>query len=81
MNTKALITTLAVLGSTSSLAMAHPAPQPSISATARVSWNTGAPVGAYPAPYARPIVRDHRSSTSLRPALVAPARSSCARSC
>lgn len=51
MNTKALITTLAVLGSTSSLAMAHPAPAP-VSASATLSWN---------ASYApAPIVRDHR---------------------
>lgn len=56
MNTKALITTLAVLGSTSSLAMAHPAHDPApVSASAHVSWNTYAPVREYPAP----IVRHH----------------------
>jgi hypothetical protein len=71
MNTKALITTLAVLGSTSSLAMAHPAQEPSISASARVSWNTSAPAPVYPArvyparvypaPIPAPIARDHRA--------------------
>ena len=56
MNTKALITTLAVLGSTSSLAIARPAPE--YSASAHVSWNLGAPARAYPTP--APLVRDHR---------------------
>jgi hypothetical protein len=56
MNTKALITTLAVLGSTSSLAMARPVHDPApVSAGAYVSWNAGAGVLEYPAP----IVRDH----------------------
>ena len=63
MNTKALITTLAVLGSTSSLAMAHPAHDPApVSASAHVSWNTYAPVREYPAP----IVRDHRYAPPAR---------------
>lgn len=57
MNTKALITTLAVLGSASSLAMARPAYDPApVTVNARVSWNTPAPVREYPAP----ITRDHR---------------------
>lgn len=68
MNTKALITTLAVLGSTSSLAMARPAPAP-ISASATVSWNASyTPARGYAtevqAPvYQAPIVRDHRRYT------------------
>lgn len=66
MNTKALITTLAVLGSTSSLAMANPAPAP-VSASATLSWNASitparggyaTEVQAYPTPYAR----DHRTT-------------------
>jgi hypothetical protein len=65
MNTKALITTLAVLGSTSSLAMANPAPAP-VSASATVSWNASytpargyaTEIQAYPTPYAR----DHRTT-------------------
>ena len=61
MNTKALITTLAVLGSTSSLAMAHPAPAP-ISASATVSWNASyTPVRGYATEVQAPIVRDHRT--------------------
>jgi hypothetical protein len=61
MNTKALITTLAVLGSTSSLAMARPATQYTASASAHVSWNAGTPVRIYPAaPIPAPAVRDHR---------------------
>jgi hypothetical protein len=61
MNTKALITTLAVLGSTSSLAMANPAPAP-VSASATVSWNASfAPVRGYATEYQGPIVRDHRT--------------------
>ena len=57
MNTKALITTFAVLGSTSSLAMARPAHDPApVTASAYVSWNTYAPAREYHAP----IVRDHR---------------------
>jgi len=56
MNTKALITTLAVLGSTSSLAMASPAhAQAPVTVNARVSYGQ-APVRDYPAP----ISRDHR---------------------
>ena len=63
MNTKALITTLAVLGSTSSLAMANPAPAP-VSASATVSWNASfAPVRGYATEYQAPIVRDHRTYT------------------
>jgi hypothetical protein len=61
MNTKALITTLAVLGSTSSLAMAKAAPAP-VSASATVSWNASyTPVSGYATEYQGPIVRDHRS--------------------
>ena len=46
MNTKALITVLALVGSTSSLAMARPATQytASASASAHASWNFGTPV-------------------------------------
>ena len=63
MNTKALITTLAVLGSTSSLAMANPAPAP-VSASATFSWNASfAPVRGYATEYQAPIVRDHRTYT------------------
>lgn len=61
MNTKALITTLAVLGSTSSLAMANPAPAP-VSASATVSWNASFTPG-YATEYQAPIVRDHRTYT------------------
>jgi hypothetical protein len=46
MNTKALITTLAILGSASSLAVASPSTQYSASA----SWSYGTPVRTYPAP-------------------------------
>lgn len=61
MNTKALITTLAVLGSTSSLAMANPAPAP-VSASATVSWNASyTPVRGYATEVQAPIVRDHRT--------------------
>lgn len=68
MNTKALITTLAVLGSTSSLAMAQPAPA---SASAYVSWNTNAaPVGAYATEYQAPIVRDRHYAPPAPPARV-----------
>lgn len=72
MNTKALITTLAVLGSTSSLAMAHPAHDPApVSASAYVSWNSGnAPVGGYAPEYQAPIVRDHRYAPPPPPARV-----------
>jgi hypothetical protein len=60
MNTKALITTLAVLGSTSSLAMAHPAHDPApVSASATVSWNASYGRG-YATEYDAPIVRYHR---------------------
>jgi len=45
MNTKALITTLAILGSASSLAVASPSSQYSASA----SWSYGTPVRTYPA--------------------------------
>jgi hypothetical protein len=61
MNTKALITTLAVLGSTSSLAMANPAPAP-VSASATLSWNASyTPVRGYATEvqYQPTIVRDH----------------------
>jgi hypothetical protein len=63
MNRKALITTtLALLGSASSIAMAHPTTRDSQSAgvSAHVTWDVGAPVRTYPAPI---IVRDHRSVT------------------
>jgi hypothetical protein len=73
MNTKALITTLAVLGSTSSLAMAHPAPAP-VSASATVSWSSSAPshapAPAYATEYQAPIVRDHRYTPPPPPARV-----------
>jgi len=59
MNTKALITVLATLGSTSSLAMARPATQGS--ASAHVSWYLGAPARTYHAPAPVVTVRDHRS--------------------
>jgi hypothetical protein len=64
MNTKALITTLAVLGSTSSLAMANPThDQAPVSASANVSWTSHAPsyapAPAYATEYQAPIVRDH----------------------
>ena len=65
MNTKALITILATLGTTSSLAMARPAAQ--ATASAQISWTTGTPVRTYPAPartYPAPapvVVRDHRA--------------------
>jgi hypothetical protein len=64
MNTKALITTLAVLGSTSSLAMANPAHDPApVSASATVSWNTSyAPVRGYATESQAPLVRDHRTA-------------------
>jgi hypothetical protein len=64
MNTKALITTLAVLGSASSLAMANPAHDPApVSASATVSWNTSyAPARGYATEYPAPIVRDHRTT-------------------
>jgi hypothetical protein len=63
MNTKALITTLAVLGSTSSLAMAKAAPAP-VQASATVSWNASyTPVNGYATEVQAPIVRDHRSYT------------------
>lgn len=67
MNIKALIPTLAVLGSTSSLAMANPAPAP-VSASATLSWNASytparggyaTEVQAYPAP----IAHDDRTYT------------------
>jgi len=72
MNTKALITTLAVLGSTSSLAMAHPAHDPApVSASATISWNTSnAPVRAYATEYQAPIARDHRYAPPSPPARV-----------
>ena len=49
MNTKALITTLAILGSASSLAVASPSTQYSASA----SWSYRTPVRTYPAPTVR----------------------------
>jgi hypothetical protein len=72
MNTKALITTLAVLGSTSSLAMAHPAHDPApVSASATISWNTSyAPARAYATEYQAPIARDHRYAPAPPPARV-----------
>lgn len=71
MNTKALITTLAVLGSTSSLAMANPAHDPApVSVSAYASWNSGAPVGGYATQYQAPIVRDHRYAPPPPPARV-----------
>ena len=74
MNTKALITTLAVLGSTSSLAMANPAPAP-VSASATVSWNASfAPVRGYATEYQAPIVRDHRTYTPGVRVVVQPPR-------
>jgi hypothetical protein len=63
MNTKALITTLAVLGSTSSLAMANPAHDAApVTASARISWNTPAPASRdhrFTPPYivAQPVAR------------------------
>lgn len=73
MNTKALITTLAVLGSTSSLAMANPAHDPApVSASATISWNTGyTPAGAYATEYQAPIARDYRFAPPPPPARVA----------
>ncbi len=72
MNTKALITTLAVLGSTSSLAMAYPAHDPApVSVSAHASWRTDdAPVGGYATEYRAPIVRDHRDAPPPPPARV-----------
>jgi hypothetical protein len=68
MNTKALITTLAILGSASSLAVASPSTQYSASA----SWSYRTPVRTYPAPtpvrgwgYAPPVrtvARDRHNS-------------------
>jgi hypothetical protein len=65
MNTKALITLLATLGSTSSLAMARPAAQATVTASAQVSWNRNQPtrttqIRTYPAP-APIVIRDHRA--------------------
>ncbi len=71
MNTKALITTLAVLGSTSSLAMAHPTHDPApVSASVYASWNTYAPAGGYATEYQAPIVREHRYAPPPPPARV-----------
>ena len=74
MNTKALITTLAILGSTSSLAMAHPtAPvAPSAYASAQVSWSFGSPARWYPAPPPVVTVRDHRAAYVPAPVVVRP---------
>ncbi|HEX8108617.1 MAG TPA: hypothetical protein VF516_12875 [Kofleriaceae bacterium] len=77
MNTKALITTLAVLGSTSSLAMAHPTHDSApVSVSAYASWNTGGYATEYQAPYATeyqaPIVRDHRYAPPPPPVRVRP---------
>jgi hypothetical protein len=65
MNTKALITTLAVLGSTSSLAMANPAHDPApISARATVSWNASyTPARGYATEVQAQVGRDHRTYT------------------
>lgn len=72
MNTKALITTLAVLGSTSSLAMAHPTHDPApVSVSAYASWNT-APAAGYATEYQAPIVRDHRYAPPPPPVRVRP---------
>jgi hypothetical protein len=68
MNTKALITVLALVGSTSSLAMARPATQSTAtaSASARLSWNLGTPVRVVRAPavttprYATTVIRAPR---------------------
>ena len=64
MNTKALITILATLGTTSSLAMARPAAQATVTTSAQISWNhttpiRTAPVRTYPAP-AAVVIRHHR---------------------
>ncbi|HET7502356.1 MAG TPA: hypothetical protein VFK02_15160 [Kofleriaceae bacterium] len=72
MNRKALITTLAVLASSSSVALAHPTTRSSASAgvSAHVAWDVGVPAGTYrnygnygtyrtPAPI---VVRDHRAA-------------------
>lgn len=75
MNTKALTTTLAVLASTPSLAMAHPTREPApVSVSAHVAWNLGDPGRAYP-PIPAPVVRDHRSyydSDDAPPVVVRP---------
>jgi hypothetical protein len=65
MNTKALITTLAVLGSTSSLAMANPAHDPApVSASATVSWNASyTPASGYATEVQAGFARDHRAYT------------------
>lgn len=74
MNTKALITTLAVLGSTSSLAMAHPAYDPApVSASATVSWNASFTPG-YATEVQAPIVRDYRTYTPPVRVVVQPPR-------
>jgi hypothetical protein len=69
MNTKALITTLAVLGSTSSLAMANPAPAP-VSASATLSWNASAsyrPARGYATEVQTyPATIDHRYAPPVR---------------
>ena len=77
MNTKALITLLATLGSTSSLAMARPATQATVTASAQFSWNHTTPVRttqirSYPAP-APYVIRDHRAPIySPAPVVVRP---------
>jgi hypothetical protein len=72
MNTKALITTLAVLGSTSSLAMANPAPAP-VSASATVSWNASyTPARGYATEVQAPIVLDHRTYAPTARVVVQP---------
>src|SRR4051812_23536618 len=71
MNTKALITTLAVLGSTSSLAMARPTTQSTAPAPppARLSWTFAPPPPTSP-PSPAPIVRVHRSTYVPAPVIV-----------
>jgi hypothetical protein len=59
MNTKALITLLATLGSTSSLAMARPATQATV--TAQLSWNHNTPNRTTQIRTAPVVIRDHRA--------------------
>jgi hypothetical protein len=75
MNTKALITTLAILGSASSLAVASPS-TPSTQFSASASWSYRTPVRTYPAPAhaargwsytpVRTVVRDRRDNDWTR---------------
>jgi hypothetical protein len=76
MNTKALITVLATLGTTSSLAMARPAAQATVTTSAQLSWNhttpvRTTPVRTYPAP-APVMIRDHRPVYTRAPIVVRP---------